>query len=86
MQMLTNRLRKKKVGGNLPVVEQVRKKFQNSPAWVLKMAVDMRSRLDGEDDDQNQDFNEDELERQAVEEERVRNEETENHKSDTGAM
>ena len=69
----------KKVGGNLPVVEQVRKKFQNSPAWVLKMAVDMRSRLDGEDDDQNQDFNEDELERQAVEEERVRNEETENH-------
>ena len=30
------------VGGNLPVEEQVRRKFAKSPKWMLKMAVDMR--------------------------------------------
>ena len=36
------------VGGNLPVKDQVQKKFGNSPAWVLKMAVDMHDELSGE--------------------------------------
>lgn len=30
------------VGGSLPVKEQLRRKFANSPAWVLQMAVNMR--------------------------------------------
>ncbi len=30
------------VGGNLPVREQLHRKFANSPAWMLQMAVNMR--------------------------------------------
>ena len=38
------------MGGNLPVEEQIRKKFKSSPAWVLNMAVEMRQDLNGDDE------------------------------------
>jgi hypothetical protein len=33
------------IGGNLPVEEQIRKKFKSSPQWMLNMAVEMRNDL-----------------------------------------
>ena len=52
------------VGGNLPVVEQVRKKFNHLPQWQQNMAVDMRDNLSGTikqgSSDENEDEDEDE--------------------------
>ena len=34
------------VGGRLPVKEQLKRKYANSPAWVLNLAVDMRKQVE----------------------------------------